>query len=58
MPRPAFETLPATVRAQVDALLGWPIVRTRSETGGWSSGVAARVWGPNGQAAFCKGGHR
>lgn len=54
MSRPPYEELPPHVRAAVDAALGWPVVRAASEHGGWSPGVAARVWGPSGQAAFVK----
>ena len=54
MPRPSYEQLPAPVRAAVDGVLGSPVVRAQSQTGGWSPGVAARVVGADGRRAFVK----
>jgi aminoglycoside phosphotransferase (APT) family kinase protein len=54
MTRPAYEQLPAAVRAAVDRVLGSPVAQARSQTGGWSPGVAARVVAADGRRAFVK----
>lgn len=54
MPRPAYDTLPASVRAAVDGVLGSPVVHARTQAGGWSPGVAARVRCADGTAGFVK----
>ena len=54
MPRPAYAALPPEVRAAVDAVLGSPVVAARTQDGGWSPGVAARVRCADGTGAFVK----
>ncbi|WP_406448464.1 aminoglycoside phosphotransferase family protein [Streptomyces sp. NBC_00876] len=46
--------LPATVRTAVQDILGAPVVEARSQSGGFSPGVAARVRLANGRRAFVK----
>ena len=52
--RPAWDSLPLAVQDAVEGLLGFSVVRAQSQRGGFSPGVAARVWGPEGQTAFVK----
>lgn len=52
--RPPWESLPPELRARVGELLGSPVVGARSETGGYSPGVAARVRCADGRRAFVK----
>ena len=52
--RPTWESLPLPVQDAVESLLGFSVARAASASGGFSPGVAARVWGPEGQAAFVK----
>lgn len=52
--RPAWETLPAELRAALEEVLGFAVVRAESQRGGFSPGVAARVFGPAGERAFVK----
>lgn len=52
--RPTWEQLPPAVRAGVERVLGFPVVRAESQRGGFSPGVAARVHGPAGEQAFVK----
>lgn len=52
--RPSWESLPLPVQDALESLLGFSVVRAESQRGGFSPGVAARVWGPAGQAAFVK----
>jgi hypothetical protein len=52
--RPQWEQVPAAVRAAVEEVLGFPVVRAESQSGGYSPGVAARVHGPAGEQAFVK----
>jgi aminoglycoside phosphotransferase (APT) family kinase protein len=54
MTRPAYEQLPAAVRAAVDRALGSPVAKALSQPGGWSPGVAARVSTADGRRAFVK----
>ena len=54
MARPPYEQLPAELRAAVDRRLGSPVVAARSQPGGWSPGVAARVRCADGSRAFVK----
>lgn len=54
MTRPTYEHLPEDVRAAVDRVLGSRIAEARSQTGGWSPGVAARVTAADGRRAFVK----
>lgn len=54
MPRPTYEQLPPPVRAAVDGVLGSPVVQARSQAGGWSPGVAARVRAADDRRAFVK----
>nr|MDP9168965.1 aminoglycoside phosphotransferase family protein [Actinomycetota bacterium] len=54
MARPPWSDLPASVRAGVEDLLGFPVVRAEPQGGGFSPGVAARVRGQAGQRAFVK----
>jgi hypothetical protein len=52
--RPDYASLPAGLRQQVEAVLGWRVVTARTPVGGWSPGVAAVVTGARGQRAFVK----
>lgn len=52
--RPTWEQLPASVRAAIEEVLGFCVVRAESQRGGYSPGVAARVHGPDGEEAFVK----
>jgi hypothetical protein len=52
--RPTWEALPLSVQDALESILGFSVIRAESQTGGFSPGVAARVWGPDGQAAFVK----
>jgi aminoglycoside phosphotransferase (APT) family kinase protein len=52
--RPAWESLPLPVKDAVESILGFSVVRSDSQRGGFSPGVAARVWGPAGEAGFVK----
>jgi aminoglycoside phosphotransferase (APT) family kinase protein len=52
--RPPWSSLPERVRAAVEDLLGFAVVETHSQAGGFSPGVAARVVGPAGERAFVK----
>jgi aminoglycoside phosphotransferase (APT) family kinase protein len=54
MTRPAYDALPAAVRAWADGVLGSPVVTWSSESGGFSPGVAARVGCADGTRAFVK----
>jgi phosphotransferase family enzyme len=54
MSRPAYDALPADVRAWADHLLGSPVCAWSSESGGFSPGVAARVTCADGRRAFVK----
>jgi aminoglycoside phosphotransferase (APT) family kinase protein len=54
MARPAYEALPAAVRAWVDDALGSAVSAWTSEPAGFSPGVAARVTCTNGTRAFVK----
>jgi hypothetical protein len=52
--RPAWESLPLPVQDALESILGFSVVRAESQRGGFSPGVAARVFGPDGQRAFVK----
>ena len=52
--RPAWESLPLSVQDALESILGFSVVRADSQRGGFSPGVAARVFGPDGQRAFVK----
>jgi aminoglycoside phosphotransferase (APT) family kinase protein len=52
--RPQWSTAPQQVQAWAAAVLGSPVVEARSEPGGWSPGVAARVRCADGRRAFVK----
>ena len=52
--RPTWESLPLSVKDAVESILGFPVARAESQRGGFSPGVAARVWGPAGEPAFVK----
>ena len=54
MARPAYDELPAVVRAWADDVLGSPVCAWSSEPGGFSPGVAARVTCADGTRAFVK----
>jgi aminoglycoside phosphotransferase (APT) family kinase protein len=54
MARPAYDTLPAAVRAWAEEALGSPVGAWTSEPGGFSPGVAARVTCADGTRAFVK----
>ncbi|MFD0023312.1 aminoglycoside phosphotransferase family protein [Streptomyces sp. NPDC058382] len=49
-----WSDLPAEVRAAVEDILGAPVVEARTQSGGFSPGVAARVRLANGGRAFVK----
>jgi hypothetical protein len=53
-PRLAYESLPERVRDWVEASLGGPVVTARTQTGGFSPGVAARVRTDAGATGFVK----
>jgi Ser/Thr protein kinase RdoA (MazF antagonist) len=53
-PRRPYESLPAQLRAWVDAALGAPVVQASTQTGGFSAGVAARIRTADGNRAFIK----
>lgn len=52
--RPTWESLPLSVKDALESILGFSVVRAESQRGGFSPGVAARVFGPDGQRAFVK----
>src|SRR3954468_17442724 len=52
--RVAYDALPAPVRGWVNAALGSPVVQARTQPGGFSPGVAARLVGADGRRAFVK----
>jgi hypothetical protein len=49
-----WSDLPARVRAEVERRLGSPVVAARTQTGGFSPGVAARLELADGGRAFVK----
>ncbi|MFF1923474.1 aminoglycoside phosphotransferase family protein [Streptomyces sp. NPDC058221] len=49
-----WSDLPAGVRSAVEDILGAPVVEARTQSGGFSPGVAARVQLANGSRAFVK----
>ncbi|MGW1725125.1 phosphotransferase [Streptomyces sp. NPDC002306] len=52
--RTPWEALPAEVRDAVARLLGGPVVDARTQSGGFSPGVAARLRTADGRRAFAK----
>lgn len=52
--RPAWEDVPARVRAAVESWLGSPVVRAHSQRGGFSPGAAARLALQDGRRVFVK----
>lgn len=52
--RHPWSALPAAVRAAVEDILGAPVTEARTQNGGFSPGVAARVRLANGGRAFVK----
>ena len=52
--RVAWEAVPAPVRSAVEQLCGSPVVRARTQPGGFSPGVAARVACADGSRYFVK----
>jgi aminoglycoside phosphotransferase (APT) family kinase protein len=52
--RVAYDTLPTPVRSWVDATLGSRVVQARTQHGGFSPGVAARLVCADGTRAFVK----
>src|SRR3954464_11392696 len=52
--RLAYDALPAPVRGWVDTTLGSPVVQARTQPGGFSPGVAARLVCADGSRAFVK----
>lgn len=52
--RVGWDELPARVRAEVERLLGAPVVEARSQPGGFSPGSADRVLTSDGRRAFVK----
>ncbi|MEW2400147.1 aminoglycoside phosphotransferase family protein [Streptomyces sp. NPDC046862] len=52
--RAPWQALPTTVRAAVADVLGAPVARAVTQTGGFSPGVAARVTTAEGRRAFVK----
>lgn len=55
--RLAFAELPVHVRDWAERVLGAPVVRTESASGGYSPGVAAGLFAADGSAVFLKAGH-
>ncbi|MFD1722245.1 hypothetical protein [Amnibacterium endophyticum] len=53
-PRPAWSDVPATVRQEVEALLGAPVVAAESSAGGWSPGTADVITLQDGRRVFVK----
>jgi hypothetical protein len=52
--RVAYDALPPSVRGWVDTTLGSPVVQARTQPGGFSPGVAARLVCADGNRAFVK----
>ncbi len=52
--RTPYRRVPAHLRARWEALLGSPVVHARTQTGGFSPGVAARLELANGRRRFLK----
>lgn len=52
--RPGWDQLPPRLRARIEEVLGSRVVRTVSQTGGFSPGTADRVFTASGGAAFVK----
>src|SRR5580693_3816625 len=52
--RVAFQTIPAPVRSAVEQVCGSPVVEARTQPGGFSPGVAARVSCADGSRHFVK----
>lgn len=52
--RIGLSDLPQPVRAWIDTTLGSPVVESRTQVGGFSSGVAARLRAADGTRAFVK----
>ncbi|MFD8691185.1 aminoglycoside phosphotransferase family protein [Streptomyces sp. NPDC059651] len=52
--RHQWADLPPTVRSAVEEILGAPVTEARSQSGGFSPGVAARVRTADGRRAFVK----
>jgi aminoglycoside phosphotransferase (APT) family kinase protein len=52
--RVPWEELPARIRAEVERRLGSPVVAARTQTGGFSPGVAARLTQADGGRVFVK----
>ncbi|HMC71500.1 MAG TPA: hypothetical protein VKJ07_20250, partial [Mycobacteriales bacterium] len=52
--RVAYDALPPTVRGWVDDALGSPVTQARTQHGGFSPGVAARLECVDGTRAFVK----
>src|SRR5690348_13401891 len=52
--RVAWESVPASVRAGIEAICGSRVVRARSQRGGFSPGVAARLECADGARRFVK----
>lgn len=57
MPRITWPDLPVAVRAEVETILGAPVVGHASHPGGFSPGTADRVTCTDGTAAFVKAVH-
>ena len=56
-PRPGWVTAPGVVRAWTESVLGAPVLAAREVTGGFSSGLASRLSGANGDRIFVKAVH-
>jgi len=52
--RVAYDALPAPIRGWVDSSLGSPVLKARTQAGGFSPGVAARLTCADGRCAFVK----
>jgi aminoglycoside phosphotransferase (APT) family kinase protein len=52
--RPLWESVPGNVRSAVEDVIGFAVVRAESQAGGFSPGVASRVYGASGERAFVK----
>ncbi|MDH6137364.1 aminoglycoside phosphotransferase (APT) family kinase protein [Kitasatospora sp. MAA4] len=53
--RPSWDELPLPVRDSVQAVLGSPVANARTQTGGFSPGLAVRATLADGRAVFLKG---
>jgi Ser/Thr protein kinase RdoA (MazF antagonist) len=55
--RPLWNDLPASVRADIEQLIGGPVVQTQTCPGGFSPGFASRLTRTDGRGVFVKAMH-